>query len=35
MDEDVLAKREAAVGRGEERFEDWDAAKRDIRNKLA
>lgn len=30
--EDVLAQRQAAVDRGEDAFEDWDAAKRDIRN---
>ena len=33
--EDVLAQRQAAVDRGEDRFEDWDTAKRDIRNKVS
>lgn len=33
--EDVLAQRQAAVDRGEDAFEDWDTAKRDIRNKVS
>ena len=33
--EAVLAQREAAVERGEDKFADWDAAKRDIRNKVS
>ena len=32
--EDVLAQRQAAVQRGEDRFEDWETAKRDIKNKV-
>jgi hypothetical protein len=33
--EDVLAERDAMLGHGEDRFEDWEAAKRDIRNKVS
>jgi hypothetical protein len=33
--EDVLAERDAMLGRGEDRFEDWEAAKRDIKNKVS
>ncbi|MCX7152174.1 MAG: addiction module protein [Proteobacteria bacterium] len=31
----VLAGREAAIGRGDDKFEDWDAAKGNIKNKVA
>lgn len=33
--EDVLAERDAAHKRGEDEFEDWDEAKRNIRNKIS
>jgi hypothetical protein len=33
--EGVLAERESALKSGADKFEDWDAAKRNIRNKLA
>lgn len=33
--EDVLSERDAALKRGEDAFEDWDAAKRSIRNKVS
>jgi hypothetical protein len=33
--EGVLADRQAAQGRGDDQFEDWDAAKRNIRNKVS
>lgn len=33
--EEVLRKREAALERGEEGIEDWEAAKRRIRSELA
>ena len=33
--EDVLAERDAAHQRGEDAFEDWDEAKRYIRNKVS
>lgn len=33
--EDVLAQRQAAVDRGEGRFEAWDKAKGDIRSKVS
>ena len=33
--EDVLAQRQAAVLRGEDRFEDWEAAKRSIKTKVS
>ena len=33
--EDVLAEREAAHQRGEDKFEDWDEAKRNIRNRIS
>ncbi len=33
--EDVLAERQALVERGEDQFEDWDAAKGKIRNKVS
>ena len=32
--EDVLAARDAMQKRGDEEFEDWDAAKRNIKNKI-
>ena len=32
--EDVLAERQAMLKSGEDQFEDWDAAKRNIRNKI-
>jgi len=32
--EDVLAERNAMQKRGEDTFEDWDAAKRSIRSKI-
>jgi hypothetical protein len=31
---EVLAEREAAIGRGEDHFEDWKTAKRKIENEL-
>ena len=31
----VLAERDAAHKRGEDEFEDWDEAKRNIRNKIS
>lgn len=31
---EALAEREAAIARGEERFEDWEAAKRRIENDI-
>ena len=33
--EDVLAERSAMLERGEDRFEDWETAKREIRNKVS
>ena len=33
--EDVLAQRQAAVERGEDQFEDWEAAKRSIETKVS
>jgi hypothetical protein len=33
--EDVLAERQAMLESGDDRFEDWDAAKRNIRNKVS
>ena len=33
--EGVLAERDAANKRGEDAFEDWDEAKRNIRNKIS
>jgi hypothetical protein len=33
--EDVLAERQAMHERGDDQFEDWDAAKRNIRNKVS
>lgn len=33
--EDVLAERQAKLDRGEDHFEDWDTAKKDIRNKVS
>lgn len=33
--EDVLAERQAMQERGDDQFEDWDAAKRNIRNKIS
>ena len=33
--EDVLAQRDAALTRGDDRFEDWEAAKGDIRKKVS
>ena len=33
--EDVLTERDAIHQRGEEIFEDWDAAKRNIKNKIS
>ena len=33
--EDVLAERQAMQERGDDHSEDWDAAKRNIRNKLS
>ena len=33
--EDVLADRQARLDRGEDRFEDWDKAKKDIRTKVS
>ena len=33
--EDVLAERQAMLKSGEDQFEDWDAAKRNIRNKVS
>jgi hypothetical protein len=32
---DVLAERDVAQKRGDDEFEDWDAAKRNIRNKVS
>ncbi|OGT90665.1 MAG: hypothetical protein A2286_13635 [Gammaproteobacteria bacterium RIFOXYA12_FULL_61_12] len=32
---EVLAEREAAIAQGEESFEDWEAAKRRIRDSLS
>lgn len=32
---EVLAEREAAVARGEETFEDWETAKKKIRDEIA
>jgi len=32
---DVLAEREATTKRGEDGFEDWEAAKRNIRSKIS
>ena len=31
---DVLAEREAMLGRGEDQFEDWEEAKRNINNQV-
>ena len=33
--DDVLAQRGAAHRRGDDKFEDWDEAKRSIRNKIS
>ena len=33
--EDVLTERQALQERGDDQFEDWDAAKRSIRNKIS
>ena len=33
--EDVLAEREAMQKRGDDQFDDWEAAKRNIRNKVS
>ena len=33
--EDVLTERDAIQQRGEEDFEDWDVAKRNIKNKIS
>jgi len=33
--EDVLSEREAALKRGEDRFEDWEAAKKEIKNQVS
>ena len=33
--EDVLADRDAMLKRGDDEFEDWEAAKRNIRNKVS
>ncbi len=33
--EDVLAERDAVQKRGDDEFEDWDAAKRNIRTKVS
>jgi hypothetical protein len=33
--ENVLAEREAMQKRGDDQFDDWEAAKRDIRNKVS
>ena len=33
--EDVLAEREVMQKRGDDQFDDWEAAKRDIRNKVS
>jgi hypothetical protein len=33
--EDVLAEREVTHVRGDDQFEDWDEAKRNIRNKVS
>lgn len=33
--EDVLAERNAALERGEDRFDDWETAKREIRSKIS
>ena len=33
--EDVLAERDAMKERGDDEFEDWDAAKRSIRSKVS
>ncbi len=33
--EGVLAEREAMQKRGDDQFDDWEAAKRDIRNKVS
>jgi hypothetical protein len=33
--EDVLAERKDALERGEDRFEDWDLAKKDIRSRIS
>ena len=33
--EDVLAARDAAQKRGDDQFEDWEAAKRNIRTKVS
>lgn len=33
--EDVLAQRQAAVERGSDRFEDWELAKKDIKNNVS
>lgn len=33
--EDVLAERDATQKRGEDEFEDWEAARRNIRNKVS
>ena len=32
---DVLAEREAMLGRGEHQFEDWEEAKRNINNQVS
>ena len=32
---EILAGREAAVERGEERFEDWETAKKDIKSRIS
>lgn len=33
--EDVLTERDAVQKRGDDEFEDWEAAKRNIRNKIS
>jgi Putative addiction module component len=33
--EDVLAERDAMQKRGDDQFEDWESAKRNIRNKVS
>lgn len=32
---EILAGRQAAMERGEEHFEDWETAKRDIKNRIS
>jgi len=32
---DILAQREESLGTGEDAFEDWDSAKRNIRNQVS